>query len=261
MAKICPLFSSSNANSTYIGCSSGGILIDAGSSFKALKEALINIGSDIESVKAIFITHEHTDHIKCLSTLLKNLKIPLICSKGTLNALRIAGKIPDNTEILSNEKEIFINDIKANRFSTSHDASESSGYVFTLPTGEKIGICTDLGVVTDEVRCSLTGVNTLLFESNHDIEMLRRGPYPPELKLRIMSDKGHLSNSTCATELKHFIKTGTTRFILGHLSQHNNLPTLALSTARAALMDVGAVENRDYLITVAKPCSNEVIYI
>lgn len=261
MAKICPLFSSSNANSTYIGCSSGGILIDAGSSFKALKEALINIGSDIESIKAIFITHEHSDHIKCISTLLKNLKIPLVCSEGTMSALKTAGKIPDGTEIIHNEKEIFIDDIKANRFSTSHDATESSGYTFTLPTGEKVGICTDLGVVTDEVRNALTGVNTLLFESNHDVEMLRRGPYPPELKLRILSDKGHLSNSTCATELKYFLKNGTTRFILGHLSQHNNLPTIALSTARAALMDIGAVENRDYLLTVAKPANNEVIYI
>ena len=98
-------------------------------------------------------------------------------------ALKVAGKIPDGTKAICDTNEIFIDDIKANRFSTSHDASESSGYTFTLPSGEKIGICTDLGIVTEEVRNSLTGVNTLLFESNHDIEMLRRGPYPPELKL------------------------------------------------------------------------------
>ena len=261
MAKICPLFSGSKANSTYIECSSGGILVDAGSSFKALKESLINIGGEINNIKAIFVTHEHTDHIKCLSTLLKSLKIPLICSKGTLNELIAAGKVPDGIETICDKKEIFIDDIKATRFSTSHDASESSGYTFTLPTGEKVGICTDLGIVTDEVRSSLTGVNTLLFESNHDVEMLRRGPYTPELKLRILSDKGHLSNNACAAELKYFIKNGTTRFILGHLSQQNNLPTLAQSATRAALMDIGAIENRDYLLSIAKPSDNEVIYI
>jgi phosphoribosyl 1,2-cyclic phosphodiesterase len=221
---------------------------------------MINIGDDIQNVKAIFVTHEHTDHIKCISTLLKNLKIPLVCSEGTLNALALADKIPKGTEVIT-ENGFFVADIKATRFSTSHDSLESSGYTFCLPTGEKVGICTDLGIVTDEVRNALTGVNTLLFESNHDIEMLRRGPYPPELKLRIMSDKGHLSNNACATELKHFLKNGTTRFILGHLSQHNNLPALAQSSARAALMDIGAVENRDYRLNIAKPSSNEVIYI
>lgn len=261
MAKICPLFSSSNGNSTYISASSGGILVDVGCSFKALKESILAAGGDIGTIKAVFITHEHTDHIKCLATLLKNLKIPLICSAGTYNALKDSLKIPEDIEIICDKKEIVIDDIKAERFKTSHDANESSGFTFTLPTGEKVGICTDLGVVTDEVRNALAGVNTILFESNHDIEMLRKGPYPPELKLRIMSDKGHLSNSACATELKYFLKNGTTRFILGHLSQHNNLPTIAQSTARASLMDIGAVENRDYLLTVAKPSSNEVIYI
>lgn len=261
MAKICPLFSSSNGNSTYIGSASGGFLVDVGCSFKALKEALCLAGTGIDEIKAVFITHEHTDHIKCLNTLLKNHKIPLICSNGTLNALSASDKFPKNTEIIIAENNLEIANVRVNRFPTSHDAADSSGYTFLLPTGEKIGVCTDLGVVTDEVRSALIGCNTLLFESNHDIEMLRKGPYPPELKLRILSEKGHLSNSSCANELKGFLKNGTTRFILGHLSKHNNLPMLALSAARSALMDIGAVENRDYLLYVAKPSGNEVTYI
>ena len=261
MAKLCPLFSSSSGNSTYIGCSSGGVLVDVGCSFKALKESLLSVGSDIEEIKAVFITHEHTDHIKCLNTLLKNRKIPLVCSAGTLNALSASDKFPKNTEIIVANKDLEIADILVSRFATSHDADDSSGYTFVLPTGEKIGVCTDLGIVTDEVRSALMGSTAILFESNHDVEMLRRGPYPPELKLRIMSDNGHLSNNACATELKTFLKGGTTRFILGHLSQHNNLPTLALTAARSALMDIGAAENRDYLLTVAKPTSNQVTYL
>lgn len=261
MAKICPLFSSSSGNSTYIGSASGGLLVDVGCSFKALKDSLNMAGSDIEEIKAVFITHEHTDHIKCLNTLLKKHKIPLVCSSGTFGALSASDKFPKDTEVIIADKKLEIADILVDRFPTSHDAADSSGYTFLLPTGEKIGVCTDLGIVTDEVRTALTGCNTLLFESNHDVEMLRKGPYTPELKLRILSEKGHLSNNSCANELKGFLKSGTTRFILGHLSKHNNLPMLALSAARSALMDIGAAENRDYLISVAKPTGNEVTYI
>ena len=99
----------------------------------------------------------------------------------------------------------------------------------------------------------------MLFESNHDVEMLRRGPYPPPLKLRILSDKGHLSNNACAEQLPFLLQNGTTRIILGHLSRQNNLPTLAKMTAQNALSLAGAKENEDYILTVAKPENNGVI--
>ncbi len=261
MSKFCPLYSSSSGNSTYIGSSDGAILVDAGASLKGITEALSNVGGSIDEIKAIAVTHEHTDHIKCLSTLLKRHKIPLIASKGTAEALKGMGKIPDGTEIIIADGDIEISGITVRRFATSHDCVGSSGYTFTLSDGLKVGVCTDLGVMTDEVRQALIGCTALLIESNHDIEMLRKGPYPPELKLRIMSEKGHLSNNACAVELADFLKNGTTRFILGHLSQHNNLPTVALSAARAALTDVGAEENKDYLLSAAKPQNNGVIYL
>ena len=261
MSKFCPLFSGSSGNSTYIGTKNGGILVDAGSSLKSLKAALEAAGGDIEEIKAIAITHEHTDHIKCLATLLKKHKIPVIASEKTLDTLCSSGKIPDGSQTIAANKELDISGILINRFSTSHDSIGSSGYTFTLPDGVKVGVCTDLGVMTDEVRSAIKGCATLLIESNHDIEMLRRGPYPPELKLRIMSDKGHLSNNACAVELPELLKSGTTRFVLGHLSRHNNLPMIALSASRAALADAGAEENRDYLLTAAKPQDNGVIYL
>ncbi|MBR4072717.1 MAG: MBL fold metallo-hydrolase [Clostridia bacterium] len=261
MSKFCPLFSDSGGNSTYISTSSGGLLVDVGVSLKTLKSALESAGGSIEEIKAVLITHEHTDHIKCISTLLKKYNIPLIASEDTLRELIKAEKIPAGAKLLPIKDKKEISGIGIKRFATSHDCKGSSGYTFTLADGTKVGVCTDLGVMTDEVRSALLGCNTLLVESNHDIEMLRKGPYPPELKLRIMSDKGHLSNNACAAELAGFLKGGTTRFVLGHLSKHNNLPMLALSTARAALIDAGAEENKDYLLSVAKPQNNEVIYL
>ena len=261
MAKICPLFSSSSGNSTYISSSAGGILVDVGVSLKALNEALLSLGTDFNDIKAIAITHEHTDHIKCLKTLLKKHKIPVIASSVTLDTLKKAEIINDSDITYSANDELSISNIKITRFATSHDCEGSSGYTFVLPEGKKIGICTDLGVMTNTVREALYGSDVILIESNHDIELLKKGPYPPELKMRIMSEKGHLSNSACACELCALFEKGTRRFILGHLSEHNNLPTVALSCAKAALMDKGAVFGEDYMLIAAKPSNNEVIYI
>ena len=115
--------------------------------------------------------------------------------------------------------------------------------------------------MTDTVQQAIIGSDLVLLESNHDIEMLKKGPYPPQLKVRILSDKGHLSNNICAAELKTLLQNGTKRFILGHLSQHNNTPLLAKSCATAALMDLGAKIDKDYLLYVATPNNNGVSII
>ncbi len=261
MAKISPLFSSSSGNSTYIETQNGGILVDVGVSFKSLNEALLAAGGSFKKIKAIAITHEHIDHIKCLKTLLKKHNIPVIASAKTLEALERNDSFPSGAALRPIEENTEISGTQIVRFATSHDCEGSSGYKVLLPDGSSVAVCTDLGVMTDTVREALLGCETILIESNHDVDMLKKGPYPPELKLRIMSDKGHLSNSACAVELGNFLKNGTKRFILGHLSQHNNLPTIALSASKAALMDKGAVFGEDYLLYVAKPSKNEVIYI
>lgn len=261
MARICPLFSGSTGNSTYILSDKGGILIDAGASFKSLNEAVENAGGTLDTLRAVAVTHEHTDHIKGLKNLLKKTGVPVIASQKTLETLINADLIPQETQTLCAEDTNEIYGIGINRFATSHDCLGSSGYVITLSDGKKIAVCTDLGVVTDEVRNSLYGCNAVLIESNHDIEMLKKGPYPPQLKLRIMSDTGHLSNNACATELKELLKNGTTRFILGHISRNNNLPMLALSCSRATLADIGAKDGNDYILTAAKPCFNEVVLL
>ena len=262
MSRISPLFSGSTGNSTYIGTQNGGILVDAGASFKGLCAALERAGGSYDEIKAIAVTHEHTDHIKGLKTFLNKTSAALIASRGTLKTLFELDVVPGGTEVIEIEdKPLEVNGILINRFATSHDCEGSSGYSFILPDFKKVTVCTDLGIVTDEVRNAIYKSDVLLFESNHDIEMLKRGPYPPTLKVRIMSDRGHISNIACATELKAFLENGTERFILGHLSQKNNTPILARSAAEASRMDLGAKNGKDYLLYVASPKDNGVTVI
>lgn len=260
MARICPLFSGSTGNSTYIGTKYGGILIDAGASARALCEAIECAGGSYDEIAAVAVTHEHIDHIKGLKPILNKTGAVLIASPETAAAL--TDKIPAGTSVITlgggTAKAAEIAGIHIERFATSHDCAGSSGFVFTLPEGKKIAVCTDLGVVTDGVRAALNGCDTVLIESNHDTEMLKKGPYPPELKLRIMSERGHISNNACAAELPGLLKSGTKRIILGHLSLKNNSPMLAKSCAEAALIDIGAENGRDYILTVAAPTGNRV---
>ncbi|MCQ2450272.1 MAG: MBL fold metallo-hydrolase [Clostridia bacterium] len=262
MARICPLFSSSSGNSTYIDTPNGGFLVDAGASFKNIVQAVTAAGCDFSDLRAVAVTHEHSDHIAGLKTVLKKTGVPLIASPQTLETLAAADKIPAETVTIPAEAETLdLVGVGITHIPTSHDCVGSGGYSFTLPDGRRIAVCTDLGVVTDAVRTALTGCSAVLIESNHDVSMLQRGPYPPSLKMRILSEMGHLSNVACATELPALLKSGTTRFILGHLSQKNNLPMLALSTAKASLADAGAEFGKDYLLNVARPNGNEVVLL
>lgn len=262
MSRICPLYSGSTGNSTYIASKNGGILIDAGASAKGISQALERAGGSFEEIKAIAVTHIHSDHIKGLKTVLKKTGAELIASVPTLEYLSANDKIPEGITVTAlTEKPIDICGMELKSFNTSHDCEGSCGYSITLPDGKRISVCTDLGIVTDSVRDAITGSDVVLLESNHDIDMLKAGPYPPHLKLRILSEEGHISNIACAKELKRLLGSGTTRFILGHLSRHNNTPLLAQSCAEAALIDIGALNNRDYRLCVAAPENNGVTVI
>lgn len=259
MSVICPLFSSSSGNSTYIGTKNGAVLIDAGASMKRIFEAINNSSLEAEDIKAVAVTHTHIDHISGLRPILNKLKVPLIASAKTIERLENENKIPaDVKTIIADGKTVDIDGIGVEFFPTSHDCEGSGGYCIYTPDNKKITLCTDLGVVTDRVRNSLKKSDLVLLESNHDIEMLKKGPYPPSLKMRILSDSGHISNVSCAAEIAELFKENTKRFILGHLSQNNNTPLLALSASESALMDLGAENRKDYLLYVAKPTGNGV---
>jgi len=262
MSKICPLFSGSTGNSTYIGTKNTGILIDAGASAKGIDTELQRAGVSFGSIDAIAVTHCHDDHIKGLKTVLKKTGAALIATEKTVECLRKKEMLlPDTEIIIANGDSVAFRDLEIGNFATSHDSEGSCGYSITLPDGKKFSLCTDTGVITDEIRKRIYGSDAVLIESNHDIDMLKKGPYPPILKVRIMSDRGHISNAVCAGEVKELFKSGTTRFILGHLSLNNNTPLLAKSSSESVLIDFGALNGKDYILTVAKPKENGVTII
>ena len=253
MARFCTLCSSSSGNSTYIGCNSGGILIDAGTNAKRLIMAMEHINIVPESIHAIFITHEHNDHIGALRVFANKYKVPVYASEGTLKALEKAGygyiPVISFNVIPANGAEVRGMEIKS--FRTSHDSAESCGYSVTLPDERRISVVTDTGVITKDIVDKVTGSDLILLESNHDKNMLNAGPYPYYLKKRILSSEGHLSNEDCAKAACHFINTGTTRLVLGHLSRENNTPYKAFEKTNLALGEMGAVPELDYTLQVA----------
>ncbi len=252
MAKFCSLYSSSSGNTTYIGTSQGGILIDVGVSAKRTADALKNIGVDPNSIAAIFVTHEHSDHINGIRVFAERHGTKVYASEGTLAGMEDAGAITAKmkTDIIPREG-MEAGGIFIRPFRTPHDSRESTGYSVVTPDGKRLAVATDIGMVTDTVMDAIYGCDLVLLESNHDVGMLRNGPYPFFLKERILSDHGHLSNERCAETAVKLMQSGTTRFVLGHLSKENNMPALAFETTRAAMRMAGAVENIDYLLTVA----------
>lgn len=252
MARFCSLYSSSSGNCTYIGSSHGGILVDIGVSAKKTELALNNIGVDPASISAIFVTHEHTDHINGIRVFASRYGIRVYASEGTLRGMEeagaMSGKFPAYVMPDSGVEEsgIFVKSYK-----TPHDSRESTGYTFVTPDCKRIAVATDLGIVTDTVMEAIYGSDLILLESNHDKGMLQNGPYPFFLKERILSNHGHLSNEACAETAVKLLESGTTRFVLGHLSKENNIPALAYQTTKASMTLAGATENTDYILNVA----------
>lgn len=251
MARIYPICSSSKGNCVFIGTAGHGILVDAGCSFKKLKNALELIGTDLSGIEAVFITHEHSDHIAGLAMLLKNTRIPVFSTKGTEYALKEREIIPADAVIYNARDGYRSAAFKVSCFNTSHDAAESVGYKAEF-RGELFGICTDTGIVTDEAKAALIGCRTVYLESNHDVETLRRNPnYPADLKRRILGDHGHLSNEQCAEFAAELVQRGTKHLVLAHLSQENNSPATALNCTRKALESAGFRIERDYTLSAA----------
>ena len=252
MARFCSLFSSSSGNCTYIGSSDGGVLVDAGVSAKKITEKLDCIDVSPADISAIFVTHEHSDHINGLRVFASRHNIPVYATAGTAAALKKMNTANGSFRLsVIPETGVDCGGQHIVPFRTSHDSAESCGYVITTSDDRKIAVATDTGVITDTIRAAVDGCDLILAESNHDIGMLRNGSYPYLLKRRILSDVGHLSNLACSQFVTELVQNGTTRLVLGHLSKENNIPELAFQTSKSALDCAGAVQFRDYILKVA----------
>lgn len=258
MARIYPLFSSSKGNATFIGNEKSGILIDSGVSCKLLTQALIDNGLSPTAVQGIFITHEHSDHIKGLKIFTKNYHTPVYAGDKNLDFLISADYISPNSRVeeigVDDDKPVECGGYQIYAFSTPHDTRQSNGYRINTPDNKTITICTDLGEVTENVHKNVCGSDLVLFEANYDELMLKNGSYPYMLKKRIASNHGHLSNDASGAEIENLLNTGTTRIILGHLSQQNNTPVKAKATIENRLS--GFKCGVDYILKVA-PVFNE----
>lgn len=254
MAKICPLFSGSKGNSYYISSGGNGILIDAGRSAKQIENALLSNNIDIQSINAIFVTHEHTDHVQGLRVFSSRYKIKVYASMQTLSALERLGAV--NEKVISepiDSRGVALGNMLVRPFLTSHDCPGSVGYTVNISSGVKIALATDTGIITDEMFEAISGSDAVVIESNHDVGMLMNGVYPYHLKRRILSSSGHLSNDDCSALLPKLVEGGAKRFILAHLSRENNMPVIAENSAVYELNQNGMKRNRDFTLMVAPP--------
>ena len=209
------------------------LLVDAGLSFRDTCNRLASIGEDPAKIDAMLITHEHSDHVGGLARLAKKLAIPVYITRLTEPAIDWLGHTP-KLEVFEAGATLVIGDIEIDSFTIPHDARDPVGFCLRAQ-GIKFGVATDLGYVTDSIRFHLRGANLLLLESNHDIEMLKVGPYPWPVKQRVMSRVGHLSNEGACDFILRDFEPGASALILGHLSAHNNHPEIARIGARQAL--------------------------
>lgn len=240
MAKysITSLYSGSKGNSVLIESENARILIDAGKSARALCSALNGIGKSIDDIDAIFITHEHTDHVSALEVLLKKHQIPVHIVGASARKLLMRG-LHSYESLICVHPPVFtveVGDIRVTSFPTPHDSEFSVGY--RIEIGESIiGYATDIGYITEEIREALSGCESIVIEANHDVDMLMNGPYPYDLKIRIRSKRGHLSNKECALLASELCFIGTKNILLAHLSEENNDPSLAYDEVWSAIGD------------------------
>lgn len=220
------LASGSKGNSTLIQGKNVNILIDAGMNIEYLETKLNEINLSLKDIKYILLTHTHTDHTSSLSSIIKNFNPTIIMTKLMFADLN---NIHDYNNILILFDEMELNSLKVENFKTSHDTSDSRGYIITENDASLVYI-TDTGYINKRYHDKLGNKNLYIIESNHDLEMLRNGKYPRWLQQRIYSDNGHLSNKKTADYLVNFIGPNTKNIILTHLSEENNKPEIAIET-------------------------------
>lgn len=247
---FCPLCSGSSGNASFLEAEGRRFLIDAGLPRKRIAALLESIGVPLHTIDAVFLTHEHVDHVAGAGVLARAHHIPVYAAADCFSALPPSvGEIPAACmRVFEPDREFFCGKVRVLPFSTPHDAAHAVGYSF-MAEGRKVTVMTDVGHVDDRLLTQLSGSDLVLLEANHDVDMLLAGPYPYPLKQRILSRRGHLCNEDCGRALIALHERGVRNVILGHLSRENNTPELARVTIEAMLESAGILS--DMRVSVA----------
>lgn len=251
---IFSLRSGSRGNASLVSGGNTKLLVDCGVSGKSVTSALADVDVYPEDISAIAVTHEHIDHIAGIGVMMRRYHIPVWANAATWAAMESqVGKIDKSlVNIFDNDSSFEIGEIGVKPFSIPHDAADPVGYSF-MCGDEKVAVATDIGELKKDLFEAIRGSKTVLLESNHDVNMLEIGKYPPQLKRRIRGKLGHLSNDDAGRAAEFLVRLGTERIILGHLSEENNYPELARQTVICVLNDAGIKCGRDVLLGVALP--------
>lgn len=230
------LASGSSGNALYIQTEHTKLLIDAGLSGKKIKALFDQIGQDPSQLQAILVTHEHGDHIKGLGVMARRYEIPIYANAKTWSQIdKLCGQINMEQKFhFEREKMLTIGDVQIESYGISHDAIEPMSFCF-YHGDTKLSLATDLGYVSEKIKGTLADSDVLIFEANHDVDMLRMCRYPWNIKRRILSDQGHLSNEDSGEALIDIISERTKKIYLAHLSQDNNMRDLARMTVQQVL--------------------------
>lgn len=263
--KMMSIASGSSGNCTFVGTENTSLLVDVGISKKKISEGLSNVNVDFTDINGILITHEHIDHIRAIGVIARAYGIPIYSAKDTCHEIckcKSLGKF-DNSLLnpIEPDSKFTIGDIDIVPHSIWHDAADPLCYTL-FNNGKKISIATDIGNYDQYLINGLKDSDALLIESNHDLRMLQVGPYPYDLKRRVMSDRGHLSNEASGKLIKSILNDHIKAILLGHLSHENNYPELAYETVKLEISDNPYTSDvRDFNLQVASRdiCSELVL--
>lgn len=254
--RLCSIASGSSGNCIYVGSDATHLLVDVGISGKRTESGLRELGLSGRDIDGILITHEHSDHISGLAVMARKYEIPIYATAGTIRAMRAIKGLQDlDGELFREVREdtnLVLKDLTVNPMHISHDAAQPVGYRISYGS-KRVAVCTDLGAYNDYTVECLKGMDALLLEANHDVNMLQVGPYPYYLKQRILGERGHLSNENSGRLLCRVLHDGLQTVLLGHLSRENNLPELAYESVRMEInMGDNPYQASDFDIRVAR---------
>jgi len=235
IVKFCVLASGSSGNAALLATKNTRILVDAGLSVKELARRLAILGEEPAGIDAVLITHEHSDHVSGLPVLARNRHVHASFYLTRLTAPAIDwGSGTPRLELFQAGASFRLGDIEVQSFSVPHDAADPVGFCFETH-GVRIGMVTDLGYIPESIKYHLRHTDLLLLEANHDLDMLKVGPYPWSVKQRVMSRVGHLSNLGMSDFLMADFDRSTSHLVMGHLSEQNNHPEIVRMVATQAL--------------------------